>query len=172
MNRRLVAAPDRPLPAWRSPWLVGALGLIAVVLAVNATMVYLAVKTNPGLVKHDYYERGRAYERNLASRLAADPGWAMQLDVPEGVQAGVPTTVRFVVVDRVGQPVTPEQVVFYAYRPADADRDFSVPMFEEGLGRYAAQVEFPLIGVWDTLAAASLGADEHLVGGRVRVERP
>lgn len=172
MNGKVAVSPDRPLPAWRSPWLVGALALIVAVLAVNATMVYLAVTTNPGLVKPDYYERGRDYERTLASRRAADPGWTMQLDVPEGLRAGVPTTVRFVVVDRVGQPVTPERVVFYAYRPSDASRDFSVPMVEEGRGRYAVRVEFPLIGVWDTLAAASIGADEQLVGGRVRVERP
>lgn len=161
-----------PLSAWRSPWLLGSVGMIAVVLAVNATMIYLAVTTNPGLVNPSYYERGQAYERTLVSRLARDPGWTMRLDIPAEVQAGTPAWVRLVIVDGAGRPVTADQVDFHAYRPADASRDFTATLVAEGGGRYAAQVVFPLIGVWDTLVAIRSGEEEHLVGERIQVARP
>lgn len=169
MNQNPKTSSQRPISAWRSPWLLGSIGLIAAVLAVNATMVYFAVTTSPGLVKEDYYERGRDYERTLASRLASAAQWTMRLDVPPDIEAGVPTTLRFFVVDAAGRPGTPERGELYAYRPADARRDFSTPMVAEGRGRYAAQISFPLIGVWDTLVAATVGGEEQLIGERVRV---
>ncbi len=161
-----------PISAWRSPWLLGSVAMILVVLVVNATMVYLAVVTDPGLVNADYYARGQAYERSMASRLARNPGWTMQLDIPPDVLANEPTRVRFVVVDQVGQPVAPARVDFYAYRPADASKDFTATMAEEDRGRYVAEVVFPLIGIWDTLVAVSYGTDEHLIGERIQVGRP
>jgi hypothetical protein len=45
-------------------------------------------------------------------------------------------------------------------------------MTEEGKGRYAAEVQFPLIGVWDTLFSVTKGADEFNEGKRISVERP
>lgn len=140
--------------SWRNPWVMAWIGLVVIVLAVNATMIALAFATNPGLVVDDYYERGREMERTLATRLANAPGWTMSLDTPADIAEGEETTVRFFVVDEVGQPVQPKAVTYYAYRPSDASMDFSRPMIEEAPGRYAVEVSFPLSGLWDTLVAA------------------
>ena len=61
--RRRLASPAtvgtvQASSAWRSPWFIGLDWMVAVVLAVNATMITLAFVTNPGLVIDDYYERG------------------------------------------------------------------------------------------------------------------
>jgi nitrogen fixation protein FixH len=160
------------MPAWKSPWVIGWIALVAVVLAVNLTMVVLAITTNPGLVNEDFYERGQDYEQTLVSKMARDPGWELRSDVPEEVKAGQPTVIRFFLVDKAGQPVVPDGVAFFAYRPSDATQDFSLPMVEEGRGRYRVDVTFPLIGVWDTLIAAQRGADEYNLGRRIHVRQP
>jgi len=162
----------KTLPAWRSPWVIAWIGLLVVVLGVNATMVYLAVTTNPGLVVDNYYERGQDYERTMLTRLQRNPGWEMRADIPEGIQAGKAAKIRFFLVDRAGQPVVPESVELHAYRPSDKARDFSLPMAVEGRGRYVADVSFPLIGVWDTLVAVRTGGEEYTVGQRINVQRP
>jgi nitrogen fixation protein FixH len=151
---------------------IGWIALIMVVLAVNAVMIFLAFATNPGLVRADYYEGGREVERTIASRLEAGPGWTMSIDTPEGVQADRPTVVRFVVVDKAGQPATPDAVTYYAYRPSDASLDFSLPMVEEAPGRYSAEVQFPLAGIWDTLVATRAGGGEYSLSQRVSVAQP
>lgn len=158
--------------AWRSPWVIGWIALIVVVLAVNAVMIFLAFATSPGLVRADYYEGGREVERTIATRLEEGPGWTMKIDTPRDVQADRSTVVRFVLVDKAGQPATPDAVVYYAYRPSDADLDFSLPMVEEAPGRYAVDVTFPLAGIWDTLVAARAGDGEYSLGQRVSVGQP
>jgi nitrogen fixation protein FixH len=169
-----LATVDKPrlMPAWKSPWVIFWIALVIAVLGVNGVMVYLAIATNPGLVVQDYYERGQHYERTLLSKKAHDPGWVLRTDLPKDIRAGKPTDIRLQLVDNAGRPVTPDRVRLFVYRPADAARDFSVPMTEVGLGRYAAEVSFPLVGVWDTLAAARNGEDEYQVGQRVEVGRP
>jgi len=155
--------------AWRSPWFIGWVGLIVVVLGVNVTMIVLAFVTNPGLVIDDYYERGRDVERTLATRRAEAPGWTMSLDTPADVAKNSATTVRFYVVDSAGQPVRPDRVTYYAYRPSDSSADFSAPMIEEAPGRYAAEVTFSISGLWDTLVAAETDGQEVAFDQRIGV---
>jgi nitrogen fixation protein FixH len=157
---------------WRNPWVLGWIGLILAVLTVNLTMVLVAIATNPGLVNDDYYERGQNYEKTLVSRLAKDPGWTMRADIPDDLQANQSTTILVTLVDKVGQPVTPDQITFFAYRPSDKSQDFSAPMAKEGPGRYSVRVTFPLFGAWDSLIAIRQGEDEFTTGERISVARP
>jgi nitrogen fixation protein FixH len=166
------SSSSKPTPALRSPWVLAWLGLLVTVLAVNLIFIYFAVKTNPGLVNANYYERGQEHERTMISRLARDPGWLMRADIPQPLTAGVEESIRLVLVDRAGQPVDVDEATFFAYRPSDVSRDFSIPMIREGKGRYLVRTSFPLIGVWDTLIAVKTGEDEYSVGERVNVARP
>lgn len=160
---------QRSNSAWRSPWFIGWIALIVVVLGVNVTMIVLAFVTNPGLVVDDYYERGRDVERTLATRRAEAPGWTMSLDTPADVAEDTATTIRFYVVDSAGQPVQPDRVTYYAYRPSDPAADFSVPMVEEAPGRYSAEVTFSISGLWDTLVAAQTEGQEVAFDQRIGV---
>jgi nitrogen fixation protein FixH len=149
----------------------GWIGLVVVVLLVNITMVTLAFVTSPGLVVDDYYERGRAMEESIRSRAAATPNWMLSSDIPADLRVGEPVTVRFFAVDKAGQPVTPDAVTFFVYRPSDAGRDFSVPMVEEAPGRYRAELSFSLPGLWDSLIAVRDGEAEYQLDQRLHVDR-
>jgi nitrogen fixation protein FixH len=146
--------------------------LVVTVLAVNATMVVLAINTNPGLVRADYYEGGREVERTIVTRLEGGPGWTMNIDTPADLLADSPTTIRFFIVDKAGQPVTVEAVNFFAYRPANSDQDIAMAMEQEAPGRYAVRLAFPLAGIWDTLVSARDGDQEYSVAQRISVARP
>jgi nitrogen fixation protein FixH len=165
------ASPSRA-NTWKNPWVLGWIGLIVVVLAVNITMIVLAIATNPGLIRSDYYERGRDVERTILTRLAEGPRWTMSIDLPADTRAEEATKVRFAVVDQTGQPVQPERVTYYVYRPSDAGRDFSVPMARQAPGIYEAEVSFPLGGIWDTLVSVEHDGKEHSLGQRVSVALP
>jgi nitrogen fixation protein FixH len=150
----------------------GWVGLILMFLVANIVMIYLAIDSNPGLVVEDYYERGQDYENTVLSKIARNPGWLMRVDVPQAMAVDRPDAIRFFLVDKAGQPVTPDEVHLYAYRPSDADHDFSLPMTEEGKGRYLTEVRFPLIGTWDLLVSARQGEEEYNVSQRINVVRP
>lgn len=160
------------IPAWKSPWVIGWLLLILVVLGVNLVMVYLAIRTNPGLVVEDYYERGQEYEKTRFSKQARDPGWHMNLDMPEKLFAGNEIPFNFTVLDKAGVPVLPDSVTFFAYRPSDAERDFSLPMNQEAKGLYTVKAKFVLKGVWDVMVSVKQGEDEYHLGQRIQLEAP
>jgi nitrogen fixation protein FixH len=163
------ALPGAKNSAWRSPWVIGWVTIVAVVLMVNMLMVYLAIDANPGLVVEDYYERGQHYEKTMVARMEKDPGWKMQIDLSREPPLATPLPVGFSVVDKNGEPVVAEGVIFYAYRPSDADEDFSVVMVPQGPGRYLANVSFPLKGVWDTLVSVQKEGEEYHQALRVLV---
>ncbi len=150
--RVIMAKKNSP---WRSPWIIGWLSLLLVFLLANGIMIYLAIEGNPGLVVDDYYERGQDYEKNMLKRMAKDPGWDMKIIMPELIEVAKPMLVNFTVLDVAAKPVNRDSVTFYAYRPSDAKKDFSVPMQRIDDGLYEAWVTFPLLGIWDVLVTVT-----------------
>ena len=165
-------AQSQPTPAWKSPWVIGWIALVSVVLIVNLTLVILGISTNPGLVIETFYDRGQNHEKTWGSKQARDPGWVMQADIPQDLVVGEPKALRFVLVDKAGRPAAVEEAHFYAYRPSDSQRDFDLPMIEEGPGRFRVDVSFPLMGAWDTLIAVRHGGEEFTHGRRIQVPAP
>ncbi len=157
------------ISAWRSPWVMGWIALLVVVLMVNGLMIFLAFDNSPGLVVEDYYERGQSYSRHVLKRQARFPGWQMKIDPPADIEQDRPAVFRFVVVDKAGVPVTPDRVVLFAYRPSDAEQDFSIPMAQETPGHYVAEARFPLKGLWDILVSVQTGEDEYNTPRRIHV---
>lgn len=155
--------------AWRSPWVIGWVAILVTVLTANIIMISLAIKANPGLVVEDYYERGQDYEKNMVARMEKDPGWKMRVKAPRELPLAEPVPVKFSVMDKTGVPVDADSVIFYAYRPSDADADFSVPMELKEPGRYEAAISFPLKGVWDTLVSVQKDGEEYNEAMRVIV---
>jgi len=153
--------------AWRSPWVIAWVGILVAFVLISGVRIFLAIDTNPGLVVQDYYERGQDYEENRLKREARDPGWNMEIEAPAFVDVSSPVLYGFRVTDRAGNPVSPDAVIFYAYRPADATQDFAVPMEPVGPGYYQASVSFPLLGVWDILISAKQGQDEFNLPHRI-----
>ena len=155
---------------WRSPWVIGWLAIVLAVLLANSIMIYLAFDANPGLVVEDYYERGQHYEKNMLARMARNPGWRMQIDVPKSVPLDGPALIKFSITKKDGTPVRADSVVFHAYRPSDAKQDFSVPMEPIGAGYYEAEATFRLKGVWDILVSVQKDGEEYNEPLRIHVD--
>lgn len=147
--------------AWRSPWVWGMLGLVAVMVSVNLVMITIGIKTHPGLVVDDFYERGKNYFNSEVKRVndIERLGWQFDLAVPETPVLNATQTYQLNMTDADGYPLKNADVVFEAFRPSDASKDFQVQMVEGENGRYSAQIEFAQPGVWDLLVTANKGED-------------
>ncbi len=159
----------RTQSAWRSPWVIGFTLMGVIFVAANVYLIWIAGDRAPSMVVEDYYERGQDYEKNMLKRLAKDPGWVMELTPPEKIVMNTEAEFGFVLMDKEGGVVNPDSVTIYAYRPSDADADFSVPMQRLSTGNYRASLAFPLKGVWDLLASVKEGEDEFNVSHRIHV---
>ncbi|MET0069910.1 MAG: FixH family protein [Candidatus Thiodiazotropha sp.] len=155
--------------AWQSPWVIAWVAMVVVFFTMNMIMIYLAIDNNPGLVVDDFYERGEDYEENMLKRQARFPGWVMKVDLPRKIEVGQPVICRYSVKDKDGNPISRDDVIFYAYRPSDARQDFAVPMKQTAPGEYQAEVSFPLKGAWDTLVSIKNGEDEYNTPKRIGV---
>ena len=145
----------------RNPWVIGWFGVVAVFLSVNAIFIVLAVVSSPGLVIEDYYEQGRQYEKNAIKRLVAHNQlqWESKLEIPEAITLNTPDTYRFSAVDSRGLPVRDADVKVVAYRPSDADADFTTTLQPIAPGLYQASLSFPLPGIWDLNIKVQRGGD-------------
>jgi len=148
---------DNKQSAFRSPWVIGWITMFVIFVMANGVMLYLALDKSPGLVVDDYYDRGQDYEKNMLKRQAQDPGWKLKIVAPEYVDVAVPSVFGLRIKDSDGNSFSPDSVIFYAYRPADAKQDFSVPMVQSESGLYEAEISFPLLGVWDILVSVQQG---------------
>ncbi len=160
--------------AMRNPWVLGWLGLLITVLAVNVAFIVTAFKTNPGLVDKNYYEKGRAVEEHFQERLKARNrlGWDINVQTPSEVVAGKATTFHVNIVDKVGMPLNGAEVTMQAYRPSDASADIKINMDFVTNGIYQARFALPLKGIWDLKVNVTRGDDELNISRRIHVQVP
>ena len=158
--------------AWRSPWVWGMLGLVAVMLSVNIFMIVMGFRTNTGLVVEDFYDRGKNYFHSEVKRLSDNErlGWQLKLEAPATPLLDANQTYRLKLSDAQGYPLGSARVMMEIFRPNDATRDFAVAMTEEGQGEYSVPVTFPLPGNWDLLITAIKGEDKMDLAQRIFVK--
>ena len=144
------------------PWVFA--GGMALVVAVNATLVYASVSTFAGVAVGRAYERGRGYEAVLAEAARQDAlGWSVDVALSEvGVLL---VTAR----DRDGRPVE-GRLAGTLRRPAERD---SLPLEPEAVapGRWAASTAGARRGQWDVRLAVT-GPGGAVVEARRRVVLP
>ena len=170
---------DEKIEAWpeqnsalKSPWVIGWMGMIVIVLAANITMITIAFKTRPSLVIDDYYERGKNYDKALerqAQELAL--GWQGEIITPEKSEVNKAAEYRFTLKDADGMPLNVNSVEFFAYRPSDANKDFSLLMAHEGDGIYKVNASFPLPGVWDLIISVEDGEKTYELPKRIFINK-
>ena len=122
------------------PWMFVLFFLV--VGAVDAVMVTIAVRTNTGLVTEKAYEKGLAYNDNLAAAAAQESwGWRTRAAIDGG---------RFVfnINDKDGKPLRAANVQVRITRPVSAGHDFNLSLVEQADGSYAKQANFPMKGEW------------------------
>ncbi len=158
--------------ALKSPWVLGWLAMVAVIITANLVMMTFAYKTSPGLVVEDYYEKGKNYNKSLEKLAAQEAlGWDADLSLPDKSVAGEKTSYVLAVADNKGAFVEADTVEIFAYRPSDVKEDFSLSMNKISEGKYAAHITFPLPGVWDIVVNIISGSDQLEVTERVFISK-
>jgi len=133
------------------PWTI--FGGFAVVVAVNATLIFFATATFSGIETERHYERGLAYNETIAAaERQAARGWRLEPRFESRGAGAGRLTVSFA--DRDGAPLVGAAVHAYFVRPTQAGFDVDIPLAERGGGRYAADVALPLPGQWELRVVA------------------
>jgi nitrogen fixation protein FixH len=138
------------------PWIFVA--GFAVVLAVNATMIWIGITSWPGLVTDNSYDRGLHYNRELEAAAAQTAlGWQAEFSarLGEGLRGVLEASLR----DRDGRPIEDASVEARFLRPTSEGHDFTLALAPEGGGRYTAAFELPLAGLWDVRLKVVRGGD-------------
>ncbi len=157
--------------AFRNPWVIGWILLLLVVLVVNTGMIMTAFKTSPGLVKDDYYEQGRDYERTVQQLLEARERLGRKVILNPGVvQVGQPKVLKFSVVGKEEEPITGLKGILQLYRPSDRNQDAVISLTEVGAGEYQATFTVMLKGVWDLMLTLERGEDHYTAERRIEVQ--
>lgn len=133
-------------------------GFFLFVGAVNGVMIYKAVKTFSGEVTPHPYERGLAYNRDIArAREQAMRDWkvdARLTRLPTGE-----TEILVAAQDADGAEITGVEMSALLAAPADLSKDVRVKLEETAPGHYAGKAAVPA-GRRDLVLTAARGGEE------------
>ncbi|MGI9510275.1 MAG: FixH family protein [Geminicoccaceae bacterium] len=149
------------------PWVF--VGLFLLVLAANGTLIYVAVSTFTGLETSDAYKKGLDYNDRLAvAERQEQLGWQAVVEATANAQKQV--TLTLTLNDRLEAPITSADVEAEFVRPVQAGHDLTVPLEDQGGGRYAAVVDLPLAGQWDVHFTARARENIYRLVERIHIE--
>ncbi|MBL6614977.1 MAG: FixH family protein [Reyranella sp.] len=125
------------------PWLFVA--GFAIVIAVNATMIWLAVGSFSGLYTTRPRDRGLHYNEVIAEQQHRDQlGWRIETQWrPEAKR------LELALFDAAGRPLAPSHLSAELVRPVEKRQPLDVTLAATDVGRFAATVELPERGNWD-----------------------
>lgn len=158
---------------WWYPWIF--VGLFVVVFVVNMTMMKFATSTFSGLTVEHAFEKGNAYNAEIAAeRAQAALGWTARLvvvnaDAEDEDARTVRWRVSFTDADKT--PIDGLIIKAEIDRPTVTGHDIAMTFDPVAPGTYEAETLLPFKGQWDVRLIASL-ADEPKFRLRQRVEIP
>jgi nitrogen fixation protein FixH len=138
-----------------------------VVIAVNMTMMKLAILTLPGTEVDSAYSASLAYEKEIiAARDQNARNWTVDAHVQRSGQGGA--TLQVEARDHNGQPMSGLKFQGRFERPTDRRADLPVVLAEVGIGIYRGSAPVIAPGQWDlVLEGASAGQRLFLSKNRV-----
>ena len=143
------------------PWLFVA--GFAVVIAVNAIMIWLAVGSFSGLYTPAPRERGLHYNEIAAEQRTRDAlGW--RVDAQWRPDAG---RLEVAVFDAAGQPLAGAHVSLTLVRPVEKRPPLAVVVNAIDVGRFAGQVDLPARGNWDVDIVVEHGGEHYALTRRM-----
>ena len=118
------------------------------VLIANGTMLFFAMQSWTGIETEGAYEKGLAFNGQIEHAEAqARLGWSADLAFePKGPQRAA---VSLQLADSAGAPLERAEVSAHFVRPTQEGHDLSLALPWLGEGRYGAEAELPLAGLWD-----------------------
>jgi nitrogen fixation protein FixH len=149
------------------PWTF--VGMFGIILAVNGTMVALALDTWSGLSTTEPYRRGLMHDRQLAEvEREQKLGWKVSGGFKQTRPGGGVIELR--ALDRDGRPILGAKVVARVVRPVVEGSDFTVTLPGRGAGLYTADVAFPKRGLWELRYRVVGNGDKVSAIHRIRVK--
>jgi len=148
------------------PWVF--VGGFLLVVAVNATLIFFAVNSFTGLTTTEPYTKGLRFNEQIREAEVYEKlGWhvAARFSPIAARQGGIELRLT----DRGGDAISDAEVSVEFSRPVEKDRDFTLTLRARGNGRYAAEAEFPLAGIWDVKYRTARGAETLKARDRVQV---
>jgi nitrogen fixation protein FixH len=127
------------------------------VIAVNVTMMTLAVETLPGTDVDNPYSTGLAYNKEISAARAQEArAWHVMARVER--QADGQSTIRVEARDGAGAPVT--GIAFFARleHPVDRRADHAVSLSEGERGIYGGTAENVAAGQWELVIDGERGS--------------
>ena len=117
----------------------------AIVVAVNATMISLAVGSFAGLYTTKPRDHGLRYNEVIAEQQRRDAlGWRLEARwLPEQQRLEV------AMFDAAGQALVPTRLSAVLVRPVERRRPLSIALEPTDVGRFAGHVDLPERGNWD-----------------------
>lgn len=146
-------------------------GFFAVVLAANATMIWIALDSWTGLETRNHYLKGRDYNETLADVRAQEAlGWTVSSEVvPAGGGAGR-FAVTMTLTDASGQPLTADRVAVRLERPTHHGIDVAGDLTAVAPGVYSGEFSVPKPGQWSLRRLIWAGVDTHQTVERIYLD--
>ena len=154
----------------RSRWIPWAfVAFFGVVLAINATMIVVAMATWPGLQTRQAYQRGLAHDQAVAAAAAqAALGWQVEFAFEQtGPRTG---TVLVDLADRFGSTLKDAMVQVAFVRPTHGGYDLVVDLPHHYGGRYLQEIELRLAGQWEARVHIMERGGEYRLRERIYVQ--
>ncbi len=149
-------AGGKPLTGWKVLAMI--VSFFLVVVAVDGLMAFKAVGTFSGEVVQHPYERGLAYNRDIAqAREQATRGWKVTAALSR-LSTGQ-TEIRVDARDAEGAAITGVEMNALLAAPADLARDLRVKLEETAPGRYVGVALAPA-GQRDLVLTGTRGGDQ------------
>jgi len=143
------------------PWLFVA--GFALVVAVNATMIWFAVGSFSGLYTPKPRERGLHYNEVVAEQRTRDAlGW--RVDAKWQAESG---QLEITVSDAAGQPLGGARVFAALVRPVEKRPPLPVSVAAVDPGRFAGRVDLPARGNWDLDIVVEHGSERYALTRRM-----
>lgn len=158
--------------SWWYPWIF--VGGFVVVFLANMALLFFATLTFNGLETPEASDKRNAYSNAIrAAELQDRLGWEGHFDLsivsPSADDTGRRARIGFHFLDRDGQVLENLAVRAEFRRPGQDELDFFVSFPSVDSGRYAADVDFPVRGVWEVRASAMRNTDVWRMVKRIDV---
>jgi len=155
---------------WWYPWVF--VGGFVVIITVNGIMAYIAVDSWTGLETDNAFERGQAFNTELAQKASQDAlGWTVtstfeHTPSTDNARAGI---LHLTFVDANSQGVSGLAIEAVAKRPTHEGFDQEITFAAQENGAYSAPAALPLAGQWELRVVASRGDEVFQLRQRIQV---
>ena len=152
----------RPSDKW-IPWYI--VGFFIALVSVLVPMCIIAVRTHTGVVTDGAYEKGLAYNKNIAAEEQQESlKWHGDVSItplPEGkIQA------EFTLLGSNNKAIDDAEVKLWLVRPTQAGQDQNVAMTKQGNGHYVVVTHMPNNGQWEARVSATYNNQNYQITKR------